>query len=183
MSQVYNNRFRRQLVQQVKCLSETEHEEVFKIMHMNGIEYTKNKNGFFFNISLVDDSVIKLIHEFVSFSLENKKHLDEYDKKMNECKINNNYTEFMQTSSVPLENIDHIIDHRKDDWSKLIDPYKDKLNSMFDSINDNIVKAAKRKCNTKFNLAKKKYSKRITSDKKIDIEQESTLTAESYVHI
>jgi hypothetical protein len=182
MSSKYNNRFRRQLVQQVKCLSETEHEEVYKIMFMNNVEYTRNKNGLFFNLSLVDDDVIKQIHDFVVFSLENKKHLDEYDKRMNECKINNNYSDILPAKSSGEDNSiasDDVV--KLQEWSKLVDPYKDKLTKVFDELHDNIVKASKRKCSTKFNLAKKKYAKRTTADKKFDYEQESLLIEEEYI--
>lgn len=175
----YNNRFKRLLVQQVKCLSQTEHEEVFKIMNQKRVEHTRNKNGFFFNLSQIDDDVIQQIHNFVTFSLENKKHLDEYDKKIIECKINNNYSEI-----IPSQSTEPVVDNQSqsqtNEWNSLIQPYQNKIKDTFDAINHNITKGCKRKCSTKFNLAKKKFAKRATGDKKIDIEHESNLSFEPY---
>lgn len=132
-------------------------------------------------MSQIDDDIIQQIQNFVIFSLENKKHLDEYDQKIIECKINNNYSEIIP--SQPIDTFNENQFHQQNqtnEWDKIIQPYQNKIKDTFDSINYNIAKGCKRKCSTKFNLAKKKFAKRATADKKIDIEHESNLVFEPY---
>ena len=92
---MYSNKYKKLLFEKINSLSSTEHEEVFKIIKSNNINYSKNKNGVFFNISNIHDDIVKHIDEFVLFCVSNKKELDEYDKKLNECKLNNNFQNIM----------------------------------------------------------------------------------------
>lgn len=179
----FTNRYRRHLVEKINALSDTEHEEIFKIMRYNGIEFTQNKNGIFFNISTVDHAVIEQISNFVSFSSENKKNLDEYDKKINECKMNNNYDDILQKHQdeerLPCETFDD--SEKKDDWAAVLaqSQNKEKLEAYIADLWDANSKCQKRKCSSKYNIAKKKYARRVFSDKKFDIE-DTVLIEEDY---
>lgn len=184
---MYSNRYRRHLVDRINALSETEHEEIFKIMRYNNVDFTQNNNGVFFNISTVPESVIEQISNFVTFCSENKKKLDEYDKRINECKINNNYDEILQERTQdediiePLEGLNEDSE-KPDDWNKVISHSKNKehlvgfLDELFDSCN----KGNKRKCSSKYNIAKKKYARKHITDKKFEIE-DSILIEETYL--
>lgn len=93
----YTNKQKKKLFDKITFLSKTEHEEIFKLIkkyneqNTNQIYFSKNKNGVFFNLSDINDIVCNEIENFVNYCIENKKILDDYDKKLNECKINNNY--------------------------------------------------------------------------------------------
>lgn len=53
---------------------------------------THNKNGTFVNFSTIDDAVVQEVSKFTDFCLSNKLELDDYEKRMSECKINNDYS-------------------------------------------------------------------------------------------
>jgi hypothetical protein len=61
--------------------------EIYGIITQHGIEHTRNKNGVFVNMSTLPNDVVHTIHQFVSFCHDNKIVLDEYDKRLNECKF------------------------------------------------------------------------------------------------
>ena len=71
----YNNRVRKQILSKILILTETEHQEIFKILRNVNIPFTQNCNGVFFNFSLVPNNIVQSIDEFVNFCLENKKDL------------------------------------------------------------------------------------------------------------
>ena len=71
-------------MQQIQELGHTEHDEIFKIFVNNDVEYTKNNNGIFVNLSIVNDAVLDTLATFVSFCMQNKAQLDEYDKAINQ---------------------------------------------------------------------------------------------------
>lgn len=87
MTAIFCNRDRKHLAEKIHSLTATEHEEVFKLLHAKGIRYMQNNNGIFFNLSNVPDAVLVQVNSFVDFCLENKAHLDDYDKRFNECKM------------------------------------------------------------------------------------------------
>lgn len=99
----YTARQRKQLIQRTQELGPTEHEEIFKILSTSGIGHTRNKNGVFINLSSVPDEVLCLVHKFVDFCIGNKHDLDEYDKRLNECKLNQNYQAFLRVHNVDDE--------------------------------------------------------------------------------
>jgi hypothetical protein len=71
-------------------------------------------------------------------------------------------------------------------WDKVFDKLpsdsKVKLNSFLDNMWNNNAKLIKKKCISKFNLAKKKYSKKCVPDKKIDQDQESVLVKDEHTY-
>lgn len=83
------------IAQRTAELGPTEHQEIFRILQSHGVPYTKNNNGIFVNLSYVKDEIIKELQGFVDFCFSNKSSLDEYDKKLNACKLNNKYETLM----------------------------------------------------------------------------------------
>ena len=83
----YTVRDRQILTQRIGELGSTEHMEIYGIITQHGIEHTRNKNGVFVNMSTLPNDVVHTIHQFVSFCHDNKIVLDEYDKRLNECKF------------------------------------------------------------------------------------------------
>lgn len=193
------NRSRRQLSDKIASLSKTEHDEIFKILQHNNISYTSNKNGVFFNISKVSDEVCQQLQQFVVFCSENKIHLDEYDKRMNECKNSVFYQDSPQQqytiangsvggSSTKTQDVvlpQQTASKIAEQWSTAIDSMgeddRGKTLQYLDQLSNRMPKACKKKSASKFNVAKKKYSKRIMSDKKNEFEHESNMEREEYL--
>ena len=175
------SRKRKHLRDKINKLSATEHEEIFKIMQNHSIEFTQNKNGTFFDISKISEDVLVSVEQFVDFCINNRKELDEYDKKINECKLNNNYDK-LQRTSVPLQNAITSED-KKEDWQALFNEVKtsEKVNAFINLLENNNDRLNIKKTNTKFINTKKKYAKKNVSDKKGDNELPNVLEKEYYI--
>lgn len=187
----YTNKHKKTLFEKISALSKTEHEEIYKILKNfnsqvenseNLINFSQNKNGVFFNLSDITDDLYDELDNFVNYCINNKKNLDDYDKKINECKINNNYNIMhVNFDTMPqehnerekeLENINNVVTDPKS-IQKVVN-YIEKL--LIDKD-----KVMKKNNNMKFNNAKKYYSKKIIYDKKIENDGFKDLELESYI--
>lgn len=185
-----NNRYKKALLDKINKLSKIEHEEIFKMMRGKNEPFTQNKNGVFFNLSQVPDNVIQDIEVFVEFCTKNKEQLDEYDKKLNECKISNNYTMIQKPETFDTFQLENVLAPQKElkmehdnNWLALINEnkYTEKLTQFMDTLNESVDKLNKKKNSSKFVNAKKKYARRVLNDKKIENELNSDLAVESYL--
>jgi hypothetical protein len=95
----FSVRERRLLMQRTQELGPTEHEEIFKILQRHDVGHTQNNNGIFVNLSTVPDAVVAEVQRFVDFCFDNKQEMDDYDKRINECKLSQNYDKFMGVES------------------------------------------------------------------------------------
>ena len=91
----YSIRDRAFLSRRVSELGETEHCEILKILQTHGISQTINRNGIFANLTAIDNAVVDEIYKFVEYCINNKNELDEYEKRINECKIRQEYTDIV----------------------------------------------------------------------------------------
>lgn len=170
----YSSKFKKALFEKISSLSSTEHEEILKIIKSKDINYSQNKNGVFFNLSVLDDGTIEYISDFVEFCLSNKKDLDEYDKKLNDCKLNNNFDTIMNISLDKMERLDEeeFLNKDKDDtWEKINElPSKktQRIINFIEKMTNDKDKCGKKKTNIKFHNARKKYSKRVYSERKYE---------------
>jgi hypothetical protein len=191
---VYNNRKKKQLLNEINKLNATAHEEIYKILKSNGISFTQNKNGVFFNMSIVPNDILYQVEQFVIYCLNNKQELDEYDKKINECKLNNTF-EFLgkelqyipTTPSKPSVALTAVINGAsasvQDDWQKAIAENRntEKVTHFASMLEANIEKIHKKKVNTKYINAKKRFARKINVDKKFDIDTTALLKEEAYI--
>ena len=169
MSKQYNNKFRKVLFEKINDLSITEHEEIFKIIHSHKVTFTQNKNGVFFNITDIDDHIIEEMDKFIKYCIGNKTILDEYDKKLNECKINNNFETIMPQGNGGCDEyvpglMEHSIKTKEEEWScaSNLDIKKlHKITTFVEKMSTDRDKIGKKKMNVKFHNARKKYSKKI----------------------
>ena len=76
----YTSDNKKTLVKESGYLSKDEHIEIFKIIKANTDQYTKNDNGIFINLSILDDKLFEKIYKFVNFCIDNRKTLDEKDE-------------------------------------------------------------------------------------------------------
>lgn len=80
------------LMQHVQRLGPTEHREIFNIIsRYDIIRYMQNNNGIFVDLTTIPDDVMQDIQKFVDYCYHNNGHLDEYNNRLVECKINQNY--------------------------------------------------------------------------------------------
>jgi len=68
------------IVDAAESLSPTEIDELFKILHASGCEYSKNNNGVFVNLRWVDESIIAKIEQFLAFCNRNRIELEKYER-------------------------------------------------------------------------------------------------------
>lgn len=181
--QKYNNVQKKQLFEKINSLSSTEHDEIYRMIVEHSVNASKNKNGVFFNLSSLDDYIVEKIDKFVSYCVNNKQHLDEYDKKLNECKLNNKYAKVVNMN-IKLENMVAEKEIIKDDWSKVELDSKSatKITNMIQRFNEDREKLHVKKVNSKFINAKKRFNKKpSSSDKKFDFEQVAELEMDKYI--
>lgn len=179
----FNNKFKKALFEKINSLSSTEHEEIYRIINDNNVNISRNRNGIFFNISSVDDDIVDQIATFVDYCISNKDQLDEYDKKLNECKLSNKYGQVIDMN-IKLEHLGVNDKQRKqDDWSKVKIDAKNvnKFITFVEKFNEDRDKLYQKKINSKFINAKKKYSRKITVEKKFEYEHIDELHIESYL--
>lgn len=187
----YTNKHKKQLFEKIDSLSKTEHEEIYKILkdfsmksEESSIKFSKNKNGIFFNLSDIADELYDELDKFVQYCTNNKKDLDDYDKRINECKINNNFTNIIHLNLETMPRDESNFHHVKKnvDWNAVAEPKSvQKVANYIERLmtdNDNV---GKKNVNAKFNNAKKKYAKRVACEKKIDSEGIRDLVTESYL--
>lgn len=182
MESIYNNKFRKVLFEKINGMTRTEHEEIFKIIKNNNkdMSFSKNKNGIFFNLSTLDEKTIDEINKFVNYCISHKQELDEYDKKINECKINNTFNHIVSLDTLPkLKNQD-----QSEEWNSIIgnDPKTiQKISTFIEKIMNDHDKIGKKKINQKFSNAKKKYSKKVCIEKKFETEDHVELLNDVYL--
>lgn len=71
---------KKDLVKEIDNLSNDEHIEIFKIIKNFTDKYTKNDNGIFINISVLDNDTIEKIYKFVNFCKDNKEKLEKNEE-------------------------------------------------------------------------------------------------------
>ena len=156
---------KRYLFEQINSLNTVEHEEILKIIRKRNVNVSRNKNGFFFNLSTIDDVIIKEISDFVEYCTLNKVDLDEYDKRLSECKVNNK--RFDNVLNLNLETmIEYPDTHTKrsgyHNWDdvEMDEKQAQKLISFIDHVVNDNEHVNKKKISVKYMNARKKFSKR-----------------------
>lgn len=172
------SKYLKHLFERINTLSKMEHDEIFKIIK-DKTSYSKNKNGVFFNLSNLDQLVVDEIDKFVNYCINNKQDLDDYDKKMNECKMNHNFTNMMgENDELTIKPIVCPIE----DWNVIVTENKSmqKIATFIEKILSDKEKIGKKKINVKFNAAKKRFAKKINQQNLI-LEDMEELIIEPYI--
>ena len=186
----YNNKSRKVLFEKINLMTKTEHEEIFKIIRdkNSDLNYSKNKNGVFLNLSSLSDETIHDVNNFVTYCINNKKELDDYDKKINECKINNslNLSSYDGSGNDNCDNDginDPEMNDKTQDWNSLVTDSKSiqKISQFIEKLMTDHDKIGKKKVNQKFSNAKKKYSKKICVERKFETEDNTELNSDNYL--
>lgn len=78
-----------QLVENMRRLSSTEHNEVFKLIQQKDIQFTQNSNGVWCDLIAVDAETIQRMSDLVEFYCCNKVELDEFEQRLAAAKMKN----------------------------------------------------------------------------------------------
>jgi len=68
------------LVDSIQRLNPTEYEEMFKLLHQNKCDYTRNNNGVFLNLSWLSEEMIDKLEIFVKFCHASRKEIQHYEQ-------------------------------------------------------------------------------------------------------
>jgi hypothetical protein len=179
---VITNKDKKRLCDRINTLSKTEHDEIFKILQASSYPFTQNNNGVFMDFTHIVSEDYQRIVAFVDFCYDNKTSLDEYDKKLNECKTQHAYQKL--TQSTPLNDVIRMTSTSDDALSlqKIIDDarYNNKVESFVNILENRVDGFFVNKTNSKFINAKKKYSKKMMCEKKTDLYLQNDLVHEEY---
>ena len=152
----------KRVVNAIRDLSQTEVDELFKLLHKDQCMYTQNNNGIFFNLSRVSEETMTKIEQFIEFCHHSSKELVKYETL---CDVLNHTLHCQET---------------KDFSEKTILKMKQKTTR--DTIDEteldkkNIV-SAKISSSMKFYLLKKRFSKPLI----MMTNYESDLISEKYI--
>jgi len=76
----YDNR--KTFLENLKTLSKSEKEQIFRIIKTHEAEYSDNSNGVFFDVGSLDTEVFAKLSEFMDFCKEKKKEQEIRQKEM-----------------------------------------------------------------------------------------------------
>lgn len=199
-----STRRRKALIDKISMLTETEHTEIYKMLAdiiktRTDIGFTQNRNGMFLNFKMVPIDIVERIEKFVEFCNMNRPDLDEYDKRINECKLNKDISKVINMtnaqgdggdedgnaeSSNATNGLQDVLaretkNHtKKNEWMDLLKECKEKerVTHYVEALEGNFQKIHKKKtCNMKYANAKKKFARRVVIEKKFDSDLISNL--------
>lgn len=73
------------LASKIESLTSTEHAEIFRMLQRGiaqGVTYTHNQNGVFYNLNDIADDVLTEVSSFVDYCVHNAALLQEYDNNL-----------------------------------------------------------------------------------------------------
>ena len=147
----------------ISNLSQNELYEIFKILHNNNNNYTKNNNGIFVNLNWLDIDILNQINNYIIFCIKSHKEIKKHEimKKMYNDSINKSKIDTNEIFNKTILNND--IDDSKNNKSEDI----------------NISKSLKISSSMKFYLFKKKFIKKNSTQVSNNIY--NILTHEEYL--
>lgn len=138
----------KKVVNAIKDLSQTEIDELFKLLHKDHCEYTQNNNGIFFNLSWISEETMTKIEQFIEFCHQSNTELVKYETL---CDVLNHSLYEASTD-------------KKETINNKNTTHKHKSKGFIEEDNDETKKniSAKISSSMKFYLLKKKFSKPIS---------------------
>ena len=153
------------IVKSVSDLSDTEMEELFKILHINKCEYTQNNNGIFINLSWQNEDILNIIEKYIRFCKTSRVEVSKYQSM---CDVLNKKMETSRNESLNEPLIDLRCENESNDIA--IEPIEDDTNP---------VKIVSRiSSSMRFYLLKKKFAKLAPA---YDLTMQSDLGPEMYL--
>jgi hypothetical protein len=69
----------KRLVHEIQNLEHTEITELFKLLHANNCDYTRNNNGVFVNLSWLPEDLLVKIESYVAFCTKSRSEVKRYE--------------------------------------------------------------------------------------------------------
>lgn len=113
----------KKLAQAVQSLSQTELEEMFKMIHKNNCEYSKNNNGIFVNLAWIPLKLLEELEHYVLFCSKSGSELKKYESL---CDVLNKKLQsgnVVKTKSVPVKKTETV------EYEDIDSEYKNKVSS------------------------------------------------------
>jgi hypothetical protein len=76
--QAHTDRCKR-IASAIESISQTETEELFRIIHKHHFDYTRNNHGVFINLTWVPEPILKEMEEYIRFCHQSKHELKKYE--------------------------------------------------------------------------------------------------------
>ena len=73
---------RKRLHEEIKKFNRTEQEELFRILKRENEEVSENRNGIFFDLTVIKESTLNKIKEWITFCKKNTTEFEEREKEM-----------------------------------------------------------------------------------------------------
>jgi hypothetical protein len=161
----------KQLISSIENISQNEMEEIFKMIHNHGCDYTRNNNGLFINLTWIPDELLKELEQYVKFCNRSQRELQKYESicdvlntKLREDSSNSKIIREQKNKlpvkpdlSVPI--IDENIIHPNIDETIEADITEHIHNNEEEANIADIEKTSKISSSMKFAILKKRYSK------------------------
>lgn len=162
-------------------LTHIEHGEIFKILQKHNVPFTKNKNGCFFNIAPINSEMVSEIERFVEYCQANKQNIEDYNKRLDECKLKGTIS---QKKDGSVEADDNAVDEDDDDDDEFEEDDDTILSE--DAEEQDVIEAVintpaatvsldRKKTMTKFVIAKKRFGKKSQSEHRVDYDVDEIL--------
>ena len=74
---------RKQLLEDLKILDKSEYEEVYRLIHRDGVEYTENSNGVFFDLTLLSNETFSKLVKFLELCKTQRKNEETRVQELN----------------------------------------------------------------------------------------------------
>ena len=74
---------KKQFLEDLKQLSKTEHEEIFRIIKRNHVDYTENSNGVFFDLQNVNSDIFIQLHKFMELCSTQRANEESRNNELN----------------------------------------------------------------------------------------------------
>ena len=167
---------RRKIGEKINSLGSTEHLEIYKMLKEHDVPYSENKNGIFFNLTTLDSGILGKLEEFVRYCHDNKTELDEYDKRLNECKYRNSISNIVRVPAFQSSINEPI--NKNERWKELVESIDkaDSVQDFIDKISNHVEKQVTKRSGTKFVMAKKKFAKKTNTDTEYKNELEADVS-------
>tara|TARA_B110000259_G_scaffold187621_1_gene242534 strand:- start:6099 stop:6581 length:483 start_codon:yes stop_codon:yes gene_type:complete len=118
------NQIKRDLVSKILKLSEIQQNEIFNIIKKEGVNYSKNNNGIFINLTKIDIELINKMNSYIDYLENNQEKLNKIENYYNtlipfgrtDKKVYKiiNFPEFINLKNTKyLENIKNDLNFRK----------------------------------------------------------------------
>ena len=73
---------RKRLHEEIKKFNRTEQEELFRILKRENEEVSENRNGIFFDLTVIKESTLTKIKEWIAFCKKNTTDFEEREKEI-----------------------------------------------------------------------------------------------------